>query len=120
VGGRLPLSSTGVGKTLLAFSDPDVVDQVLSRPLRRLTDHSIRDPQLLYRELAGIRADGLGYDRDEAALGVSCLAAPVFAGADVVAALSVAVPSAQFDPTRLAAAVRSTSRALSRRLSSAR
>ena len=34
VGGRLPLSSTGVGKALLAHAEPEVVEAVLSRPLR--------------------------------------------------------------------------------------
>lgn len=116
VGGRLPLTSTGVGKTLLAFSEPALVDEVLRRPLRRLTNHSIGDPEQLRAELAEIRAAGVGFDRDEASLGVSCLAAPVFAGTETVAALSVAVPSPEYRPTHLAAAVRTASLALSRRL----
>jgi len=76
-GGRLPLSSTGVGKTLLAFSRDDVVAQVVGRPLRRLTEHSITDPKVLEGELAQIRAAGVGYDHEEASIGVSCVAAPV-------------------------------------------
>lgn len=42
VGGRLPLSCTGVGKTLLAFSPLGLVDEVLARPLRRLTRFSVQ------------------------------------------------------------------------------
>jgi DNA-binding IclR family transcriptional regulator len=117
VGGRLPLSSTGVGKALLAFAPADVIDAVLSRPLRPLTAYSITDPAVLSDQLTEIRATRLAYDREEAALAVSCVAAPVLIGVDVVAAISLAVPAAQFQPVRLAAAVHTVSIALSRLLS---
>jgi DNA-binding IclR family transcriptional regulator len=116
VGGRLPLSSTGVGKTLLAFSPGSLVEQVVSRPLRRLTEHSLTDPVLLRNELATIRAAGVGYDHEEAALGVSCVAAPVLVRGEPVAALSVSVPSDQLQPARLAPAVRTAALALGRAL----
>ena len=117
VGGRLPLSSTGVGKTLLAFSPGSLVEEVVSRPLRRLTEHSIADPAVLQNELATIRTAGVGYDHEEAALGVSCVAAPVLVRGEPVAALSVSVPSGQLQPARLAPAVRTAALALSRTLS---
>jgi len=117
VGGRLPLSSTAVGKALLAFADPAVVDAVLSRPLRRLTEHSISDPVVLADQLAQIRASGLAYDHEEAALGVSCVASPVLVHGQPVAALSLSVPATHVQPARLAPAVRTVSLALSRLLS---
>ncbi len=117
VGGRLPMSSTGVGKTLLAFSPGALVDEVVSRPLRRLTPHSIVDPAVLQDELAAIRVAGVGYDREEAALGVSCVAAPVLVRGEPIAALSITVPSTQLQPARLAPAVRTAALALSRQLS---
>jgi DNA-binding IclR family transcriptional regulator len=117
VGGRLPLSSTGVGKALLAYAEPEVIEAVLSRPLRRLTPHSITDPAALADQLAQIRASGLAYDREEATVGVSCVASPVLVRGEVVAALSISVPSSQLQPARLAPAVRTVSLALSRMLS---
>jgi DNA-binding IclR family transcriptional regulator len=117
VGGRLPLSSTGVGKTLLAFSPASLVDEVLSRPLRRLTARSITDPVVLQNELATIRAAGVGYDHEEAKLGVSCVAAPVLVRGRATAALSITVPSDQLQPARLAPAVRTAALVLSRVLS---
>jgi len=117
VGGRLPLTCTGVGKTLLAFSDPELVTEVLRRPLRRLTEYSISDPDVLQAELAKIRNAGFGYDRQEASLGVSCVAAPVLVRAEVVAAISIAVPSRRLQSSRLVPAVRTASLALSRLLS---
>jgi DNA-binding IclR family transcriptional regulator len=117
VGGRLPLSCTGVGKALLAYAGPEVIDAVLNRPLRRLTPHSITDAAVLADEVARIRAAGLAYDREEATLGVSCVASPVLVRGEAVAALSISVPSEQWQPARLAPAVRTVSLALSRLLS---
>jgi DNA-binding IclR family transcriptional regulator len=117
VGGRLPLSSTGIGKALLAYAEPEVVQAVLSRPLRRLTEHSITDAALLAEELHEIRRVGLAYDREEAALGVSCIAAPVSVAGTAVAALSLTVPTERLNPAGLAPVMLAVSRALSRALS---
>jgi hypothetical protein len=57
---------------------------------------------------------GLAYEEQEAAAGVSCIAAPVFAGGSTVAALSVAVPRTRFSPAQLAPAVRTAALGLSR------
>lgn len=114
IGGSLPLSCTGVGKALLAFSGDELTEEVLSRSLPSLTPHSITDPARLRMALEKIRVSGLAYEEQEAALGVSCIAAPVFAGGATVAALSVAVPRDRFSPAQLAPAVRTAALGLSR------
>lgn len=114
IGGRLPLTCTAIGKALLAFSDPAVAEDVLGAPLPRLTRHSVTDPVRLRTELEQTQVSGLAYEEQEATPGVSCIAAPVFAGAAAVAALSVAVPREQFRPAHLAPAVRTAALGLSR------
>ncbi|MFF4544651.1 IclR family transcriptional regulator [Streptomyces sp. NPDC001435] len=115
IGGSLPLTCTGVGKALLAFSGSELTEEVLSRPLPSLTPHSITDPVRLRLALEKTQVSGLAYEEQEAALGVSCIAAPVFAkDATVVAALSVAVPRPRFSPAQLAPAVRTAALGLSR------
>ncbi|GAA3473185.1 IclR family transcriptional regulator [Nonomuraea roseola] len=116
VGGRLPLTCTGVGKALLAYSGPEFIEEVLSRPLRRLTPHSIVDPKRLEEVIGQVQASGLAYEREEAQRGGACIAAPVFSGGAVVAALSVSVPLARFHPTRLAPAVKTAALGVSRAL----
>lgn len=116
VGGRLPLSSTAVGKALLAFAEPEVVEAVLSRPLRRLTKRSPSDPRRLAEELAEVRQTGLAYDREEAARGVSCIAAPVLVRGAAVAALSLTLPADRLHLAGLEPAVRAVSLALGRTL----
>ncbi|MFJ2158806.1 IclR family transcriptional regulator [Streptomyces sp. NPDC087856] len=114
IGGSLPLTCTAVGKALLAFSGAELTDEVLSHPLPSLTPHSITDPARLRMTLEKIQVSGLAYEEQEAALEVSCIAAPVFAGDTAVAALSVAVPRSRFRPAQLAPAVRTAALGLSR------
>ncbi|MFJ8795153.1 IclR family transcriptional regulator [Streptomyces sp. NPDC102462] len=117
IGGTLPLTCTGVGKALLAFSPAELADEVLAGPLPRLTRHSVTDPDRLRTALELAQVSGLAYEEQEAAEGVSCIAAPVFgAGGKAVAALSVAVPRASFHPARLAPAVRTAALGVSRSL----
>ncbi|MGW3449526.1 IclR family transcriptional regulator [Streptomyces sp. NPDC001076] len=117
IGGRLPLTCTGVGKALLAFSEGELVDEVLAAPLRRLTSYSIDDPVLLRTVIEQVQASGIAYEEQEAADGISCIAAPVFAGRGIaVAAISLAVPRGRFRPAQLAPAVRTAALGLSRAL----
>ncbi|MEU4896791.1 IclR family transcriptional regulator [Streptomyces sp. NPDC044780] len=120
IGGRLPLTCTGVGKALLAFSGDELTEEVLAEPLPRLTPHSVTDPARLRTAIEQIQVSGLAYEEQEAAMGVSCIASPVFDGPTAVAALSVAVPRARFRPAQLAPAVRTAALGLSRVLRSGR
>ncbi|QUH06027.1 IclR family transcriptional regulator [Saccharopolyspora erythraea] len=114
IGGRLPLTCTGVGKALLAFSDAALAEELLALPLPKLTRFSVTDPERMRTAIEQAQVSGLAYEEQEAALGVSCIAAPVFDGAVAVAALSVAVPREQFRPAQLAPAVRTAALGLSR------
>lgn len=117
VGGQLPLTCTGVGKALLAFADPALIEEVLAEPLPQRTDYSITDPKRMRTLIEQCQASGLAYEEQESVLGVSCIAAPIFDGSgQAAAALSVAVPRARFSPAQLAPAVRTAALGLSRRL----
>jgi DNA-binding IclR family transcriptional regulator len=117
VGGRLPLTCTAIGKVMLAFAEPSLVEDIVSQPLPRLTEHSITDPKRLREALGEIQVSGIAYEYEEVQLGGSSLAAPVLAHGKVVAALSVAVPTSRFEPVRLASAVKTAALGLSRLLS---
>src|SRR5690348_1529407 len=86
-GGRAPLTCTAVGKALLAHESPEVVREVLDRPLRGWTAASVTDPRVLLRQLDEIRRTGLAQEREEAAPGGACVAAPVLVDRRPVAAL---------------------------------
>ncbi|MGI8418759.1 MAG: IclR family transcriptional regulator [Nakamurella sp.] len=118
VGSRLPVHATGVGLALLANSPLSLRGEVLASPLQRFTDRTVVDPRELRRILAEIRRRGFAVsDRQVERVGMS-VAAPVFDGTGVVAALSVVMPSGS-DLRRYAPVVVAASRGLTRALGGA-
>jgi DNA-binding IclR family transcriptional regulator len=77
VGSQLPLHASALGKAVLAFMPGEVVDDLLSGDLPRLTK---RTPNVasLRAQLRTIRDEGIATERDEAVLGESSIAAPIF------------------------------------------
>jgi DNA-binding IclR family transcriptional regulator len=116
-GVTIPSHASALGKVLLAF-DPEHRQDALSRPLRTLTGNTITQSDELERQFAEIRATGLGYEDEEAVIGECSVASPVYDDSgDVVAALSIVVPSPDWPATsdalsHLKAAGRSISREL--------
>lgn len=115
-GGRLPAHATGVGKAMLAFSPPEVVQRLIDAGLPRMSARTIATPGQLRRELNAVRASGIAYDREESHAGVLCAAAPIF-GTDgaVRAAISVSGFSRRVAP-RMGPAVQTAALALTRDL----
>jgi IclR family acetate operon transcriptional repressor len=116
-GGRMPLHCTALGKALLAFSaDGGRAFLQSARGLERRTYHTIVDLPALRRELHAVRTDQLAYDREEAAAGLVCVAAPIVDRAgNATAALSVSMPTVgRLTPAEVAPPIRTVARALSR------
>jgi IclR family acetate operon transcriptional repressor len=89
---RLPVHATALGKALLAFSSPEMVDLVIADGLERYTPNTLTDPERLRQSLASIRLTRIAISRRELEPAVSAVAAPVFGlGGMVVAALELTV-----------------------------
>jgi DNA-binding IclR family transcriptional regulator len=103
LGWRRPLYCTGVGKALLAHLPAQRREQIVyGAGLRSYTPNTITDPFRLEAELEEIRATGVAHDREEMEVGLRCVAVPVVdAEGRVVAAISVAGPTARFGPDDL-------------------
>ena len=94
VGGRMPALCTALGKVLTAFSAPEVGEQVIESGLAARTPNTVTSPSALRRELARVRGEGIGFDREETVTGVRCVAAPVLAtDGTCVAAVSITAPA---------------------------
>lgn len=107
IGGRMPLYCTAVGKVLLAYADPGLLEEVVAGGLVRRTPRTIVAPGLLRKQTEAIREQGVGYEREESHVGLTCVSAPVLDADDVaVAAVSVTGPVTRFKPESAAAAVR--------------
>ncbi|MER5435888.1 IclR family transcriptional regulator [Streptomyces sp. NPDC002588] len=120
IGARLPAYCTGVGKALLAF-DHDAAEAAVATGLQALTEYTLAEPDAFRAELRRIRQEGIAYDRQEAALGLTCIAVPIMGpGGRPVAALSVAGSDHRFAPARYASALRRVAYEASRAVTTTR
>lgn len=77
VGARLPARVTAVGKSCLAWLDPEVVEAHVDLPPAGDAGRAVAVAEV-HRELEQVRGDGYSTDNGEAAVGITCVAAPVF------------------------------------------
>ena len=90
VGAQLPAHASALGKAMLAWADQSVVAELTAEPLTRLTNRTVRAGGLR-SELDEVREKGLARERDEAVLGESSVAAPIFDhGGHAIGAIGVA------------------------------
>ncbi len=79
VGSHLPLHCTSSGKLFLAHMNTRQRKHLITAaPLKRYTNRTITDPELLIAELKKIEAEGIGVDNEEFMAGMVALAVPVF------------------------------------------
>jgi DNA-binding IclR family transcriptional regulator len=102
IGKRMPLQCTAVGKSILAFSAPALLEEALAQGLPAITPWSITDPDVLRREVAKTAKRGYSMDDRENEPEVRCVAVPIFDHDDaVVGALSVSALSARMTVARV-------------------
>lgn len=90
VGKHLSLHCTAVGKVLAAYLSEEQLDAIVrEQGLVRHNDNTICSPRRLKQELALVRERGYAVDDEEEEIEVRCIGAPVFDGANVVAAISL-------------------------------
>lgn len=78
VGDTLQWNTTAGARSILAFSDEELVEEMLTRPMAASTEHSVTAPDQYRAVLEKVRRDGYAYESGEVAIGVDALAAPVF------------------------------------------
>lgn len=86
-----PAYCTGVGKVMLAFTDPAAAAPIIAQQsFHAFTPQTLSTPEALHDELADIRATGYGFDREEHEPGIICVAMPILSETGrVLGALSV-------------------------------
>lgn len=112
----LPLHSTGVGKVLLAWAPPDVVESAVA-DLQPFTRYTITERGRLLRQLAAVRRYGYARTVEEMGLGTCAIAVPVF-GSDsqVIAALGLVTSTRRRDVAKFVPALQVASASISRRM----
>ncbi|WP_328468675.1 IclR family transcriptional regulator [Actinoplanes sp. NBC_00393] len=121
IAGRLPLYASSTGLVLLAWSPPDLQEQVIAGPLPGFTPATITTPARLRSTLAGIRRQGYVICEGHIHADATGVAVPVRSGPDpaaaVVAGLSVIVPN-DGRASSLVPALQAAARGIARRNSS--
>jgi IclR family acetate operon transcriptional repressor len=102
-GGRAKMHASGSGKAILAFFSDGHLNEVVERHgLTAATEKTIHTPQALRSNLERVRRQGFAIDDEENALGIRCVAAPVFDHTgEVIAAISISGPSARIVDARI-------------------
>jgi DNA-binding IclR family transcriptional regulator len=141
VGGRMPLRTTAVGQVLLAYSAPDVLEELLAQPAgaergsgqgsgqgseqvagqgaERGAEPGAGEQAAgdLRAVLAGVKQSGAAVVRRTHPSRTVSVAAPIYgADGEVLAALSIVVPDAETPAHELVPLVRAAARAISRSL----
>ena len=118
VGIVIPAHASALGKAMLAFLPDDEKRVISSDDLRSMTGETITAAGLLSAQLDEIRTSGVAVEQDEAVLGESSLASPVFDSyGEAVGAIGVVIPSTgDVVSDQAREAVRETARAVSREL----
>ena len=124
IGDTAPLHASASGKAILAYaSAPRRTTMLAGKRLKPVTPATIISRKMLDRELMQVRSAGVAFAREELATGIVTIAAPVFdASGEVVAALSVSVPTPRVRPgslDRLTERIRKEADGMSQRLGAA-
>ena len=103
LGSRSPIHASGVGKALLAHLPEQRLAQILQqRGLAHYTERTIVNPGQLREELERVRQLGYALDDEEHAIGLRCVAAPVFdENRQALTAISLSGPKARMTDSRL-------------------
>jgi DNA-binding IclR family transcriptional regulator len=105
-GTRSPMHAVSSGLVVLANLNPSALEAYVAGPLERLTDRTVTAPSQLRDRLSNVRRDGYAWVRDEFAVGISSVAAPIAdATGEVVAAVHLHGPSYRFPPDGRAEAI---------------
>jgi IclR family acetate operon transcriptional repressor len=94
--------ASALGKAILAFSPPAIVDSFLeSGALPKLTSRTLTDAKALRDELQKTRRRGYALEREESRMDASCVAAAIY-GTDgfAIAGISISGPVSRFNPSK--------------------
>jgi DNA-binding IclR family transcriptional regulator len=120
VGAQLPVHASALGKAILAYAAPAVIEDLVAESLPKLTSRTLTASGLR-GEFDAIRESGVARERDEAVLGEASIAAPIFDHlGHAVGAVGVVGDTERIVPRGpakgLAAAVTEAARGVSREL----
>jgi DNA-binding IclR family transcriptional regulator len=102
IGSTKPLYSTGLGKIMLAFGEPNYKKIIQRIQLESITKNTITKKETLLLEIEKIKNKGFALDMEETEVGLICVAVPVFnSNNEFIAAISNSGPTARFNKSKI-------------------
>ncbi|MEN9559068.1 MAG: hypothetical protein RLZZ502_279 [Pseudomonadota bacterium] len=103
LGSRLSIHASGSGKAILAALPDEELERLLAHTdMTALTPKTITNEKVLREQLTRIRQLGYSYDDEEVALGLRCVAAPVYDEfSEPLGAISLAGPLTRMNDSRI-------------------
>jgi IclR family KDG regulon transcriptional repressor len=93
IGRRATFYASAVGKAILAYSDENFIEKIISLGLQKRTPKTITNPDELKKCLLKIRLNGYSIDDEENEEDIRCVGAPIFGHTgNVIGAISVSGP----------------------------
>lgn len=80
VGGRFPITATGMGRVLLAYAPPEIQEAVLAEPIPRRTPFTVTDPVTVQEQLRAIRREQVFVSDRQLSETTVAVAAPIRMG----------------------------------------
>ncbi len=121
LGMRVPAHASAMGKALLAYrTEKELISVIEQHGLKACTPNTITELPALQECLREVKTRGYALDAEEHHLGSECIAAPIFdLHHNVIAAISVSIPSVRMTgsrPSHIIRSVTDTARIISEQL----
>lgn len=103
LGGRAPMHASAAGKAMLTTFTKNQINQILKKKgLKKITPNTISSSSDLNAEILKSKRQGYAIDDEEQAIGLRCVAAPVYNELSVAcAAVSISGPKVRISDQRL-------------------
>lgn len=103
----LPFHCTGLGKVLTCSLEESEIDKLISeKGLKQYTEDTITDVDKIKEELAKVKREGVGRDRNEFMVGDNCSAVPIIGhNGEIVAGISLSSLSSNMSADEIEASI---------------
>lgn len=107
-GAKIHAHASAMGKSILAFSPPELLDSIANNQMEKLTSNTITTIKELRSEIQKVQKKGISFDQEETSSFATCIGVPILDEKGcAVAALSISGPSSRFQPKNDSPVVRS-------------
>jgi len=100
IGKRLPVHCTALGKALVSRWTTKRIEKIFAGSLTPVTSKTIVSLDVLIKEIEKVKERGFATDNEEVTDHLHCMAVPLVSRGQIIAAISITMPSFRFTPEK--------------------